>query len=61
MKPSQRNAIQSKLKAAKSDVTRYTSWVEKFTPGTLPHNKAKQNLAQAQSLVASLQEDLKSR
>ena len=61
MKPSERNAIQSKIKATKNDVKRLTTSLARFEEGTLPHRKIKGDLTQAKELLIELETEFKNR
>jgi hypothetical protein len=45
MKPAQRRAVKTAVNKAKTEIARLERAIQRFTPGTLPHDKLTRELA----------------
>lgn len=54
MKPADRRIKRQRIDAEKACVQRWKDAVAKFTPGTLPHSKACEELAKAEDRLSYL-------
>lgn len=61
MKPSERNAIQTKIKATKNEARRLKETLSRFKEGTLAYRKIESDLIQAEKRLIELETEFKNR